>query len=122
MGSTTPKKTDIPVLDVSLANKYPGMDAVHDRFHKLMNMFQYAYCITMNFETLLAKKKTGSPPVHMMAPYKEMKSGKLTQCKLEPNMFNDRVYHKDVVKTGVRITQFAYNKKVHDLINQVSTL
>ena len=48
-------------------------------------------------------------------------TGKLTQAKMEPVYANDRVYHKDVIRPGVKLTQFAYNKKVHDRINQVNT-
>ena len=61
MGPVTSHKTDTPTLDPTLAQKYPEMQSVHDRFYALMNAFQYAYCITMNFESLLTKKKKDSP-------------------------------------------------------------
>ena len=121
-GTATSYNTDVPTLDATLKEKYPGMEAVHNRFFALMNTFQYVYCVTMNFESLISKKKKDAPPVHMLAPYRAMTNGKLSQAKMEPDHFNDRVYHKDVVRAGVKITQFAYNKKVHDRINQVGTV
>ena len=111
-------RTDTPELDAGLAAKYPAMRSVHDLFYALVNTFSYVYCVTMNFEKMIINKKKDSKPVHMLAPYRAM-TGKLTQAKMEPVYANDRVYHKDVIRPGVKLTQFAYNKKVHDRINQV---
>ena len=117
----TEGRTDIPELDHVIAAKYPGIYDVHRRFYALVNTFAYVYCITMNFEKLIANKKKDSKPVHMLSPYRALNVGKLTQAKIEPDFVNDRAYHRDVIRPGVKLTQFAYNKRVYDRINQVNT-
>ena len=100
--TTTEGRTDIPKLDSALAAKYPGMKEVHQRFYALINTFAYCYCVTMNFEKLIVNKKKDSKPVHMLAPYRELTLGKLTQAKMELVFANERVYHKDIIRPGVK--------------------